>query len=291
MSGYVLPMLKAWLRRSGTAGMRISIKCIKIAPFPDGFGVKLTSLILGELASQAERIKNLLLILPENDPESSIEVTRGLKKLNLHNFTTGAERIMALLEDLPELEKFSFRPPYPLPWGSAVPTSGPNTSATSFVCLHTLELFITPLNTGGLLDWLCLPQLKKLVLTFNEPWPFMFPRTWPYLERLLRRSRPPLESLTLISDWMTNEEVIRCLELLPSLRELSIRFTEDIADALRFPAPDEESTQRRLCPVLKLIEFNDVTPDVSNEEFSSKVQDMVASRGSAQTVKFSVANR
>ena len=91
------------------------------------------------------------------------------------------------------------------------------------------------------------------------------------------RSRPPLESLALILDRMANEEVIRCLELLPSLKELSIRFAEDIADALIFPGLDDAHTRRKLCPNLELIEINSI--DGSEvETISRKVLDIMASR-------------
>ena len=77
VSKYVIPVLREWVKRSGAADVRISITCIKIVPFPVGFGVKLTTSVLEELASNAEKIKSLVFIFPENRLESSIEVKIG----------------------------------------------------------------------------------------------------------------------------------------------------------------------------------------------------------------------
>ena len=132
---------------------------------------------------------------------------------------------------------------------------------------------------GSLLDWLFLPQLKNLSLMFGGPWPFQGPQRWENLELFLKRSKPPLESLVLVLDWMSNEELIRSLELLPSLKAMTIRFNETVAEALVFRHLGGSNTQMRLCPILELIEINDIG-DASIEKVSTKIQNIIASRES-----------
>ena len=67
------------------------------------------------------------------------------------------------------------------------------------------------------------------------------------------------------------------MTMLPSLKELSIGFSENVTEALLFGGIH---TETRLCPILELIEINDIG-NATVERVSAKIQNIIASRASA----------
>lgn len=194
----------------------------------------------------------------------------ALKKLSLLHHSVSADNAIRFLQGCPLLEELHFSPPDTSGWGvTPLPAFNPNLVRTTFTSICILDISGDGQYTfiiGSLLDRLDLPHLRKLDLTFGEEWPFSGTQSWPHLVHFLMRSNPPLESLTLVNDWMSSKEVMDSLELLPALKSLKIRFTQEIATALCFPATGEAvHAKARFCPLLELIEFiNIASEDLSN---------------------------
>lgn len=213
----------------------------------------------------------------------------ALRKLRLLSLSVSADNVIKFLNVCPQLEEFTFSPPDTSGWGiTPLPAFDPKLASTTFTSIRVLDITGNGQYTfiiGSLLDRLNLPQLQKLVLTFGEEWPFSNEQTWPHLEHFLRRSNPSLESLVLCNDWMTNAEVLRCLELLPSLRKLRARFSQEIADALRFLVPEDALRGKAiLCPLLESVELNSITDQANAASVIQRITDVRGSLKIKMTV-------
>ncbi|EJD00699.1 uncharacterized protein FOMMEDRAFT_157796 [Fomitiporia mediterranea MF3/22] len=133
--------------------------------------------------------------------------------------------------------------------------------------LKELEVhnFSIEADAGPLLDVLDVPALTSLKVNMYDM--IDAPGHWTHVTDLVRRSRPPLETLELQGTPMSIEDIIRCLDILPSIKQLSIgtrRPTDELIKALSVDAQQEEtphelSTVACLCPSLKVLDLVNTT--------------------------------
>jgi hypothetical protein len=139
---------------------------------------------------------------------------------------------------------------------------GLNVFPTSFKlpCTRRLVNFrISPeSNHGSFFDCLTLPALHAVCL---DPQKTSRSNSWPGQQvlNLLQRSLCTLEKFTWGLDSVKIENIIRCLESMPDLKELQImpalRYSlPELLQSLTLGAPDEAET--RLCPKLRAVQLS-----------------------------------
>lgn len=139
------------------------------------------------------------------------------------------------------------------------------------------ELSITCLTTssetgdpGFLLDQLVLPALVDFNLAMNS---LYHRQPWPHVADLLDRSQAKLDSLSLSSTPMSDQEIVHCLRRCPNLWSFNVDSITDIVLEALTPrlsviephdmaqteeAEDEESNYAFLCRNLAMLEICDV---------------------------------
>lgn len=113
-------------------------------------------------------------------------------------------------------------------------------------------------NHGSFFDCLTLPALRTVCL---DPQKTSRSNSWPGQQvlDLLQRSLCTLEKFTWGLDSVKIENIIRCLESMPDLKELQImpvlgHSLPELLKSLMLGAPDE--TETRLCPKLQAVQLS-----------------------------------
>lgn len=111
-------------------------------------------------------------------------------------------------------------------------------------------------DPGDFLDSIRVPSLRKLQFDFGFA---IVGNSWPHLNNMLRDSRPPLESLSVWSLPISEDDLLQCLHYVPSLKTLDITLSS-VGDALwlSLTYPDADSSLNAssvscLCPELTVL--------------------------------------
>jgi hypothetical protein len=149
--------------------------------------------------------------------------------------------------------------------------------------LRNLSLFIND-DPGSALDNLLLPSLRTLFIeTLGDRWFW----TWSSFEPFMSRNGRALESFKLASVTLRGADIIPCLEVLPSLRQLVIFI---MIDPIIAGATIEELLQALSCtttgnirrcvalPRMQTIMISCPVPDSRQAVVASKFIDMIESR-------------
>ncbi|TDL19240.1 hypothetical protein BD410DRAFT_792267 [Rickenella mellea] len=143
-------------------------------------------------------------------------VQHSLKHLTFHrdyDVKTHQADLGACLKQYPFLQTLS----YPL-HSSSLPKTLP--AILNHTHIQSLNLRIhMGCDLGLLFHHLILPALTDLVLDIEDDW--IPKKNWPHLLTLLKHSRPPLTSLTLIGFPTMERNLIECLKCTTDLRKLT----------------------------------------------------------------------
>ncbi|TDL22365.1 hypothetical protein BD410DRAFT_788629, partial [Rickenella mellea] len=122
--------------------------------------------------------------------------------------------------------------------------------------LHSLEVIAVDAGVADFGDFfraLTTPALEQLSIEKYDFLAHSPPSNWPPLAQLLKRSQPPLKSLTLIGPCMIEDDIISCLQRTQELRVLSgdgHLFSSKVMEAL---TPSVDPPKILLCPFLTKI--------------------------------------